>query len=93
MELLEVMSPPKTGAGRGLSGREPFLAAFFEGAAGTGPWLLFSHTLLHHAFEPGLIFVFPYYSAGGKGIRRRPIMKPSSINCVAPVREPQGGKL
>lgn len=54
MELLEVMSPPKPARG-GTYTREPF-SLLFRGAPGQAmaPVL---HTLLHHAFEPGLIFV------------------------------------
>jgi hypothetical protein len=54
LELLEVMSPPKPTRG-GAYRREPF-SLLFRGASGQtmAPVL---HTLLHDAFEPGLIFV------------------------------------
>ena len=54
MELLEVMSPPKPARG-GAYRREPF-SLLFRGSPGQtmAPVL---HTMVHHAFEPGLIFV------------------------------------
>ena len=54
MQLLEVMSPPKPVRG-GVYGREPF-SLLFRGAPEL-PMAPVLHTLLHHAFEPGLIFV------------------------------------
>jgi hypothetical protein len=54
LELLEVMSPPKPARGSAYR-REPFSLLFRAGPGQEMAPVL--HTLVHDAFEPGLIFV------------------------------------